>query len=327
HLSVIEARNEKLGEVLEKYNYVNIFIVKILNHVFSKEIFNFNFTGADYRFDREIILLPCLEVGEGEDFIWEDDGKHYTLAVVYIKKLMDEAKELREKKTIRLYEAERAKYEAERAKYEAGYKRERVSLVWKKFTLDNLFNFDSGNQLSMNKKALEVSSTKDDQFKIALITQSEKNNGISGYLEETEEIKDKKMNNYLTYSMHFGLCFYHNYDFVLMDTHGSVFRLLPKENKLGELMKQHEELNYFLGKSITKICRNGIYNYSWLPNSSRVGREIILLPCLEVGEGEDFIWEDDGKHYTLAIDYISYIYLTGKVNYNQKRIDNYTYQY
>ena len=201
------------------------------------------------------------------------------------------------------------------------------NITWKSFRLDNLFTFDSGNQLLLNKKALDVSDDKNGEYTVALITQSEKNNGISGYLAENDEISSKKMKRYLTDSIHFGLCFYHNYDFVLMDTHGSVFRLLANNTNFKKILDVEDSVNYFISMIITHVCSNDIYNYSWLPNSSRVGRELILLPCLEVGEGEEYIWEESGKHYTLAVEYISYVYLTGRVNYNQKRIDNYTYQY
>lgn len=330
HLSVVRAKNSYFQKLLDENKFLNEFIVAILNHVFSKEIFNFNFTGADYRYDREIILLPCFETDD-DDFILEENGKHYSLAVEYIRSLMEKAKEEQKNKTAHLHETERAKYEAERTKYdserklfEEEYLKEKDRVVWKKFSLDELFEFDSGNQLSMNKKALIVSPFQNEKYSIALITQSEKNNGVSGYLEETEEISLKKMSGYLTYSMHFGLCFYHNYDFVLMDTHGSVFRLIPKENNLWNLMKSNELLNRFLGKTITKVCCNGVYNYSWLPNSSRVGREIILLPCLETNQPNDYIWEDGGRHFTLALNYISYVYLSGRVIHNQKMIDGYS---
>ncbi len=61
HLSVITAKNEKLQIILKDNDFVDVFITTILNRVFSKKIFSFNFTGADYRFDRELLLLPCLE--------------------------------------------------------------------------------------------------------------------------------------------------------------------------------------------------------------------------------------------------------------------------
>ena len=83
----------------------------------------------------------------------------------------------------------------------------------------------------------------------------------------------------------------------------------------------------FLSMLITHIFTSDVFGYSYKVNSERFDREIILLPCLEVADGEDFIWDKDGKHYTLAVEYIAYLYLTGRVDYNQKLVDNYTYQY
>ena len=322
----LEVKEIKLKEVLDKnldiYNFISLIINKV---TIKSNIFGYGYK-INNKLDREVILLPCVETDDSE-YIWEENKHYYSIASDYITKLMAKAKDLREEKTIRLYEAERAKYEAERAKYEAEYLEEKQNVVWKKFSLDYLFNFDSGNQLSTNRKALEVSEVKDEEHTIALITQSEKDNGVSGYLESSEEIESKKMNNYLTYSMHFGLCFFHDYNFVLMDTHGSVFRLIPKQERLNVLMNKSKELNRFIAKCITKICCNKIYNYSWLPNSTRVGREIIMLPCLEVTNSDEYTWEDNDKKFSLAVNYISYIYLSGMINYNQTLIDNYKYQY
>ncbi|MGP1414160.1 MAG: hypothetical protein ACTTID_04070 [Bacillales bacterium] len=314
------ARNENFAKFVINKLELNLYLAKIINKICFKSLYDWQWKPNSQRASRELILLPCLEVEKDDEYIWEENGHYYTLAVKYINHLMDEAKELCEQKTIRLYEAERAKYEA-------GYKMECSVLVWKGFTLRELFNFDSSNQLSLNKKALNVNNEASAEFSIALITQSEKNNGISGYLEETDEIKNKKMRGFLTYSMHFGLCFYHNYDFVLMDTHGSVFRLIPHNTILNSLLCKYEYLNYFLGRTITNVCKNGIYNYNWLPNSTRVARELILLPCVEVEKDDEYIWEENDHYYTLAVKYISYIYLTGKINNSQKKIDNYTYRY
>ena len=55
-----------MDEVIEKSRQETI-------HDKGFDLFNFNYTGADYRYDREIILLPCLEVAEGEDYIVEID--------------------------------------------------------------------------------------------------------------------------------------------------------------------------------------------------------------------------------------------------------------
>ena len=134
NVNYISFNDKKLYDICN--NYVGNFLAKLINQIFKKsDLFGYMNKIDQNSFYREIILLPCLEVAASEDYIWEENGKHYTLAVDYIKKLMDEAKEAREQKTIRLYEAERKKYEAERKKYEAGYQKERKNIVWKSLCL------------------------------------------------------------------------------------------------------------------------------------------------------------------------------------------------
>ena len=118
HNAILEIKNTKLENLMLHHKFCFSFVCLILNKITLKSgIFGYGYK-INNKFDREIILLPCLEVTKNDDYIWEEDGHYYTLAVDYIEKLMNEAKELREQKTIRLYEAERAKYERERAKYE-----------------------------------------------------------------------------------------------------------------------------------------------------------------------------------------------------------------
>ena len=322
HLSILHSKYEKLNVLMLEDKDVDNFLIIIFNKIFSKEIFNFNYTGADFKFTREIIMLPCLEVAEGEDFIWEENGKHYTLAVDYIKKLMDKAKELREQKTIRLYEAERAKYEAERAKYEAGYEREKSLLVWKGFKLGELFDWSSRKDLSL-KNYNKINEYQDGYVEV--VTGSM--NDINDYIPVVELPK-----NYPTYKNclclntngSIGYCIYYNRE--IISPTSSVHVLLHKNKELEKSMS--EVVNGFFSSLITKIFTTGAYNRTaCLISEEKFTREIIMLPCLEVAEGEDFIWEENGKHYTLAVDYISYIYLSGRVNKNQKLIDTYSYQY
>ena len=327
HNAILELKNSKLETLMQTFPSSFSFVCLIMNKItLRSEIFGYGYK-INNKFDREIILLPCLEVTKNDDYIWEENGHYYTLAVEYIEHLMNEAKELREQKTIRLYEAERAKYERERAKYEEGYKKERDVLVWKGFKLGDLYSFDSSNQYPFTQKQIDISDNKDDIHTIAVIAQSALNNGVIGYIENSDNIKKYISHGNMTFSLNFGICFYHSYDYVLLDTHGSIFRLMPNNQRYNELLEGNLQCNLFIAKLINKVCAKSLYNWQWKPNSPRASREIILLPCLEVTKNDDYIWEENGHYYTLAVEYISYMYLSGRVEFNQRLIDKYEYKY
>ena len=320
-------KNEKFKNAMNIY--VNSFLSIIITHLFTTTVFGWSYKVNSDRFDRELILLPCLEVGKDDEYIWEEKGHYYTLAVNYIKQLMNEAKELREQKTIRLYEAERAKYEAERAKYEAerakyeaGYKREKDLLVWKSFALGTLFGWSSRKDLAL-KNYNKIDHYEDGYVEVVTGSKDDKNDFISF---------DELPKNYPTYqdclclntNGSIGYCLY--YDRPIISPTSSVHILLHKYEKLKKLMTI--QVNGFFSKVISNIFTNGIYNRTaCLISDEKFAREIILLPCLEVGKDDEYIWEEKGHYYTLAVNYISYIYLTGKMKNSQKKIDNYTYQY
>lgn len=201
------------------------------------------------------------------------------------------------------------------------------NVIWKSFKLGDLFEFNSSNQLPFTKKELNISPIQTDEYNIAVVTQSEKNNGITGYINRQAIDSSKIMNNSMIFSLNFGTCFYQHNEYCLLDTHGSIFRLVAEHITLRQILEKDVLVGNFFAKIIMTVCKNGIYNYNWKPNSQRASREIILLPCLEVEKGQEYIWEENGKHYTLAVEYVAYLYLTGRVEYNQRLVDNYTYQY
>ena len=314
---VLTCLNERFKKYADESSYH--FLSILITHIFTSEVFGWSYKVNDERFTREIIMLPCLEVAEGEDYIWEENGKHYTLAVEYIKKLMDQAKELREQKTIRLYEAERAKYEA-------GYEREKSLLVWKGFKLGELFDFSGNHIIKSQIKNLTVY----DEYEpgtVGNVTASKENNGIVGYITETDEIMAKKKKHILTIASdaaYAGICYYQK-DYVVSTGHNKMIDLAIPEMK--KLFEKEELLYSFMAKMLTKIFCKTFYRFSKSITEDDFYKNFIMLPCLEVAEGEDYIWEENGKHYTLAVEYISYIYLSGRVNKNQKLIDTYSYQY
>ena len=299
--------------------YVNSFLSIIITHIFTTTVFGWSYKVNSDRFGREPILLPCLEVGKDDEYIWEENGRYYTLAVEYIKRLMDEAKELREQKTIRLYAAERAKYAA-------GYEKERDFLVWKGFALGSFLDFSSKHCIKAQIKNLNVYE-KYEVGTVANVTASKDNNGIVGYIEENEEINSKKVKNVLTIASdaaYAGICYYQP-DYVVSTGHNKLIDI--SNNNLKTLFNENLYLYYFLAKSITKMFCKTFYGFSKSITDNDFKKSIILLPCLEVGKDDEYIWEENGRYYTLAVEYISYIYLTGKMNNSQKKIDNYTYQY
>ena len=326
HNAILEIVDEKFKNLLDKNLSCYSFLSLIINNITIKTgIYGYGYK-INNKLDREIILLPCLEVAEGEDYIWEENGKHYTLAVDYIKKLMDEAKELREEKTIRLYEAERAKYEAEyQKKYEAEYQKERNNIIWKAYRLGDIFERSTKLAMGTNQKDLNLAKEKDNNHTVALISASRNGSGRVGYVETSLVDESKISINKLTFDDQWGFTFFQQEDFVITGGHNAILEI--RNEHLKEILDNNLQCYSFLSLIINNITiKTGIYGYGYKINN-KLDREIILLPCLEVAEGEDYIWEEDGKQYTLAANYISYLYLTGRVNYNQKLIDNYTYQY
>lgn len=318
-LNIIKFKDDKLKTMCDLNIDIYYFLCRILTNIFEP-MCSF---GYAVPFDRELILLPCLEVSENDEYIWEENGRYYTLAVEYIKELMEKAKERKEARTIRMYEAERAKYEAERAKYEAGYNAEKPNVLWKGFRLGNLFESINGRDSNIAQKNLHKSSVKTDEFSVAIVTESKLNNGVGFYLKNDDPIVKNKMQRGLTFGTQFGNCNFHNYDYFII---GNLNYLNFKNDYLYSLCNDFVG-NYF-AKLISHIFqKSNLFGYGNKIDQAAFSREIILLPCLEISENDEYIWEENGRYYTLATNYISYLYLTGKMNKYQKLIDTYTYTY
>ena len=320
-LNIIKFKDDKLKTICDLNIDIYYFLCRILTNIFEP-MCSF---GYAVPFDRELILLPCLEVSENDEYIWEENGRYYTLAVEYIKELMEKAKERKEARTIRMYEAERAKYEAERAKYEAGYNAEKPNVLWKGFRLGNLFEWSGKHRISKTAKQYDTIEEPRDGY-IANITAGKYNEGIANFIPEDDEINSKKRIDALTISSNgnVGACFFHDYYFI---STGDSALLENKYDKLQEIFDTNHIVPRFFAKLITKMFMNGLYSWGYKVSKELFNREIILLPCLEVSQDDEYIWEENGRYYTLATNYISYLYLTGKMNKYQKLIDTYTYTY
>lgn len=198
-------------------------------------------------------------------------------------------------------------------------------IVWKGFRLGNLFQLSTRHVIKTPLKNLHVHDEYNDGM-VGNVTASEKNNGIVGYIEENEEINNKKVKNIMTLAPDgsAGVCFYHK-NYIVSTGHNKLVDV--KLNSLKELLDSNEYLYLFLSKIITKIFYKTFYGFSKTITENDFNKEIILLPCLEVSENDEYIWEENGRYYTLATNYISYLYLTVRMNKYQKLIDTYTYTY
>jgi hypothetical protein len=320
HLSVLEPV-DRLLSILEQNIHAYIFITKLINKIFNKQIFGFSYSAADFKFPREILLLPTLEVKDEKDCIWEKNGKYWTLAVDYISVLMTKAKERKEEKTIKLYAAEKKKYEAEKKKYEAKYILEKRTLIWKAYRLGELFDWSKRKDLSLkNYNSIEHYEV----GYVEAVTGSKTNNNKYYSKSELPE-------NYPTYSNclslntngSIGYCFYNEHD--IISPTSSVHILLHKNSKFEALMT--DTSNQFLSKIITQTFVKQPFGYTYLIDKDKFDREFIILPVLEVSKNEDHIWEENSKHWMLALNTVSYLYLQGQCNILQNKINNYSYGY
>jgi len=324
HINVVLFKSDKFKKIADSNIVIYHFIATMLRKIFQKTgIYGYMYKITDERPLREMILLPVMEVKFNENYIWEENGKYWTLDVDYIKTLMLEAKKRKEEKTIRLYEAERAKYEAERAKYEKGYLEEREVLVWKSFKLDELFETSTEHYLEKSKKNYDISEFRTDTHPIAVCAASKNNNGIVGYIGEVDDVPIKKRRGYLTKGG-FGHCFYQEDWFIKPGGSWGMLDIIKiKNNSFKTILDENTNGYYFLAKILTKIFTNMA---SW-GYAVPFNREIILLPVIEVTSHENHIWEENGKFWTLANNTASYLYLQGQINIQQRKIDSYSHPY
>lgn len=323
HLSILEP-SDRLSKILEQNINAYVFITKLINKIFNKQIFGFNYSAADYKFPREIIMLPTIEIKDKKSSIWEKNGKYWTLAVEYIEILMNKAKEQKDAKTIKVFEANKEKYEAEKSKYESGYLKELPNLIWKSFKLADLFITITGRDSRIAQKNLDKALLIDDKHTVSIVTESTQNNGVGFFMKEDDPIlKGKIVDRGLTFGTQFGNCHYHDYTHFII---GNTNYLRPINNKLQEIMNIY--VGSYFASLITYIFKkSGLYGFGNKIDQSAFYREIILLPVIEVQNEQSCIWKDNGKYWTLAFYTVCHIYLQGQIIMLENKIKNYTHWY
>ena len=318
---VLLYKNNKLQDIFINHKLCGIFFAKIITKIFRIGIFNWGYTITNRTFEREQILIPCIECNK-EESIWEDNNKYYTLAINYIEQLITKVNKIKEKKIIEKYKYEKNKYEVEKKIYENNYLLEKSNIVWKKIILGKLFSLSTCHKLSKPSKEYEGEKVQLENT-IANVTATIYNNGVMNYIPIDNEINNKKRKYYLTIANmgdYAGYCFYHDYDFISTTISNRI--LLYKNSKLQDIFIKNKLCGVFFAKIITKIFLNNIFSWGYTISDDRFQREPIVLPFIECTK-EESIYEEKDKYYTLPINYISYIYSSGKIQYYQKLIDKY----
>ena len=197
--------------------------------------------------------------------------------------------------------------------------------IWKAFQLGSIFERSTVLAFKKNQKDLTLTEEKQNDSDIALISASRNGSGRVGYLSEKEVPQSLISVNKITFDDQWGYTFFQKERFVITGGHNAILEL--KNSKLETLMQTFPSSFSFVCLIMNKITlRSEIFGYGYKINN-KFDREIILLPCLEVTKNDDYIWEENGHYYTLAVEYISYMYLSGRVEFNQRLIDKYEYKY
>lgn len=316
HNAILEVKNQHLKEQLNS----NIFAYKFISMIINKITVKSNLYGYNYKinskFDREIILLPIIEVVKQEDSIWCLNEKYYTLNFDYIAELLDKViieYKRREEDFIsktKLEENERLiKLKSEQSKYIEKYNSEQKSLLWMSFRISDLFQESTEHYLEKSKKNYQLSEIKTDEYCVAVCAASKFNNGIVGYIRNIDDVPIKRRTKVLTKSG-FGHVFYQSDWFVKPGGSWGMLNILNVKNqKLRSILDLDATQYLFISKLLTKIFTEMTsYGYA-VP----IEREIVILPLTEVIGNGDYIWMIKNKKYTFASATACYLYWSGQV--------------
>ena len=305
--NIIDIKNKNLENILtnKSYKYLSLILTKIFHnkfHGFFRKI------GCGNDFNREIILLPVIQCSQ-ENAIWmEDDGTFITLDTEKISEIMDKVDANKRKKTIDFYEAEKAKYELEKAKYDNDkeFLEERKKIYWKSFRIGELFERISANSLKEPIKNLDHSNIRTNEYNIPVISSSGINNGISGYIKESNY--DKYLSNKLTIAdpgEFSGKVFYQKEKFLF------TYNVRILRNKLNI---NFDNYSYkFIANYISYIFLNKFHGFTRkISASNDFNREVILLPMYDENSQEKF-----------SIKNMGYLYLLSQIKYWDNKINKY----
>ena len=323
HNAILELKNIKLKSVLDKnlqsYSFLSLLINKI---TIKSKLYGYGYK-INNKLDRELITLPMVKVDSSEDAIWEIDGAFFSLATDYIQLLIEKAREVKKAKEALIiikeferYQTLKAKYEASMAEFEPGYLSEKSSIKWVAFKLDDLFERISPPSTNVPAKLLEIFDAKIEN-RIALVARGSINKGVVGYIDPQNHPIEK---NKITYNDQFGLAYFHEYDFTTIKDHISILK--PRSEYLADILSCKPIIGGFICQLINKIFTKEIFSFSYNPSDFRFGREVILLPLIEIKEAQVHLYQIQQRNYVLAESTIHYLYYSGRISAVSRKIDN-----
>ena len=317
HLSVLKAKNGYLEKMMEDSDEINVFLAASINRALSKKIYTFNYSPSDFRFERELIVIPLVELSDEEtDFFIKEKNKKYGIHIEYIKYLLIESKKQIEREIIHVLEKERDNCKAEMLGLELSYKKEKGLIKWIPFKLSELFSWSKRKDLSL-KNYNFIDHLEDGYVEVVTGSMSSVNDYV---------LKTDLPDGYPVYSNSIclntngsiGHCFYYPNDIVSPTS--SVHILLHNNAKLEASCTPL--VSKFFAKAISHLFTNGLYGYAFLIDNDKFDRETLILPLLKTDDQEAHFVKD-GIKYNLACDYASYIYLAGNINILTARIEKY----
>jgi hypothetical protein len=323
HINVVLLNNLLLKKICDEHPNIYLFLSIIIRKIFKKNgIYGYNYKITEERPNREIILLPLIQIEKDEETIWIINSKRYTIAHNYIELLIKKAKTTRNLLLSREINNhnnninnEINNLNSELAKFEEGYRLETKLIKWKSFKLSDLFIRSNDHVIKASKKNLDESSQLTHYYRIRNITASKENKGCSGYLADEGEVTLKKHINMLTIASdaaYGGVCFFQNEWFVSTGHNNLLSIINPKLiEKLNQTFYTYE----FLAAVLTKTMHSDKINRFMRPIGADFDREIILLPLIQAASKDPHIWTIDDKKWNLAINTMAYIYLKGKISY------------
>jgi hypothetical protein len=193
----------------------------------------------------------------------------------------------------------------------------KVEVLWRIFKIGDILKRDTTLALKENIKNIELSDTKDEMHKVALVSSSRSGSGIVGYLMnntfDTKKISKKK----LTFDDQWGFTYFQEDDFLITGGHNCILEFINED--IYNSLKNNDNFFLFIASIINKITiKNGIYGYTYKINY-KLDNEIILLPLSLSHDENNFHFKIENKSYIINTDAIDKIVNQAKNNKLIKR--------